>query len=158
MHDGVVFVDAGLRIVKWNRAIELLTGISAASVEQQLWDPAILQLRDQHFKLITADRCPVVQAICDGSQSHQRVLVTGSKQDKISIDAYVTPVLGADGAIHGATLLLQDASSRISLEERLQRLNEKATQDGLTGIANRAEFDRAHQRWVDVHLERRPSL
>ena len=153
MHDGVVFVDAGLRIVKWNRAIELLTGISAASVEQQLWDPAILQLRDQHFKLITADRCPVVQAICDGSQSHQRVLVTGSKQDRISIDAYVTPVLGADGAIHGATLLLQDASSRISLEERLQRLNEKATQDGLTGIANRAEFDRAHQRWVDVHLE-----
>jgi diguanylate cyclase (GGDEF)-like protein/PAS domain S-box-containing protein len=154
MHDGVVFVDAELRIVKWNRAIELLTGISAAEAEQQLWDPAILQLRDEHFKLIPADRCPLVQAIREGGKSHQRVLVTDCKQDKISIDAYVTPVLGADSAIHGATLLLQDASSRIGLEERLQRLNEKATQDCLTGIANRAEFDRAHQRWVALHLER----
>ncbi len=154
MHDGVVFVDAGLRIVKWNRAIEVLTGIPAATAEQQLWDPAMLQLRDEHFKLIAADHCPVVQAIREGSKSHQRVLVTDSKHDKISIDAYVTPVLGADGVIYGAALLLQDASSRISLEERLQRLNEKATQDGLTGIANRAEFDRAHQRWVVLHLER----
>ncbi len=154
MHDGVVFVDAAFRIVKWNRAIELLTGIAAAGAERQLWDPAMLQLRDEHFKLIKADRCPVVQAIREGNRSYQRVLVTDSKQDKISIDAYATPVRGTDGTIYGATLLLQDASSRISLEERLQRLNEKATQDGLTGIANRAEFDRAHQRSVSVHLER----
>jgi len=153
MHDGVVFVDASLRIVKWNRAIELLTGIAAANAEQQVWDPAMLQLRDEHFKLIPADRCPVARAVREGNKSYQRVLVTDSKQEKISIDAYITPVVGADGAIYGATLLLQDASSRISLEERLQRLNEKATQDGLTGIANRAEFDRAHERCVSLHLE-----
>jgi len=154
MHDGVVFVDAGLRIMKWNRAIALLTGISADRVEQQLWDPAILQLRDEHFKLITADRCPVVQAIRNGTSSHKRILVADGKCEKISIDACISPVLGADGAICGATLLLQDASSRVSLEERLQTLNEKASQDGLTGVANRAEFDRAHQRWVALHLER----
>lgn len=154
MHDGVVFVDSGLRIMKWNRAIELLTGISAASAEQQLWDPAILQLRDEHFKLIAADRCPVAQAIQEGHSTHKRVLLTDSKRDKISIDAWVIPVRGADGTICGATLLLQDASSRVSLEERLQRLNETATQDGLTGVANRAEFDRAHPRWVAAHLER----
>lgn len=154
MHDGVVFVDAGLRIMKWNRAIELLTGITAASVEQQLWDPAILQLRDEHFKLITPERCPVVQAIHDGTSSYKRILVSDGQCEKISIDACVSPVLGADGAICGATLLLQDASSRISLEERLKTLNEKASQDGLTGVANRAEFDRAHRRWVALHLER----
>ncbi len=154
MHDGVVFVDVSLRIVKWNRAIELLTGIAAANAEQQLWDPAMLQLRDEHYKLIKAEQCPVARAIREGNRSCQRVLVTDSKQEKISIDAYITPVVGADGAIHGATLLLQDASSRISLEERLQRLNEKATQDGLTGIANRAEFDRAHERCVTLHQER----
>jgi len=154
MHDGVVFVDAALRIMKWNRAIELLTGVSACSVEQQLWDPAILQLRDEHFKLITPDRCPVVQAVREGTSSHKRVLVSDSECEKISIDACVSPVLGADGAICGATLLLQDASSRISLEERLKTLNEKASQDGLTGVANRTEFDRAHERWVALHLER----
>ena len=154
MHDGVVFVDAGLRILKWNRAIQFLTGISSAKMEQQLWDPAVLQWRDEHFKLITADRCPVIQAIRNGARSHKRILVSDGKCEKISIDACVSPVLGADGAICGATLLLQDASSRVSLEERLETLNERASQDGLTGVANRAEFDRAHQRWVALHLER----
>lgn len=154
MHDGVVFVDAGLRILKWNRALELLTGISAASAERQLWTPAILQLRDEHFKLIPVDRCPVAQAIRGGVNSHRRLLVTDSKREKISIDAWIMPVRGADGTVCGATLLLQDASTRISLEERLQRLNEKAAQDGLTGVANRSEFDRAHPRWIEAHRER----
>lgn len=154
MHDGVVFVDAGLRIMKWNRAIEQLTGIPAAQVEQQLWDPATLQLRDEHFKLITADRCPVVQAIRDGTNCRKRILVANGSGEKIAIDACVSPVQGADGVICGATLLLQDASSRVNLEERLQTLNQKATQDGLTSVANRAEFDRAHQRCVALHLER----
>lgn len=154
MHDGVVFVDSGLRILKWNRAIELLTGISAASAERQLWSPAILQLRDEHFKLIPADRCPVAEALREGLNLHRRVLVTDSKRDKLSIDAWIMPVRGAEGTVCGATLLLQDASSRISLEERLQRLNEKAAQDGLTGVANRSEFDRAHQRWIVAHRDR----
>ena len=154
MHDGVVFVDSGLRIIKWNRAIALLTGVSAASAEQQRWDPAILEMRDEHFKLIPAGRCPVAQAIRDGSDSHTRVLVTDSKGDKISIDAWAMPVREVDGTLCGATLLLQDASSRVSLEERLHRLNEKAAQDGLTGVANRSEFDRSHQRWIDTHAER----
>lgn len=154
MHDGVVFVDADLRILKWNRAIEFLTGISAAKMEQQFWDPAILQWRDEHFKLITSDRCPVVQAIRDGTSAHKRILVSDGKCERISIDVCVSPVLSADGAICGATLLLQDASSRVSLEERLETLNEKASQDGLTGVANRAEFDRTHPRWVALHLER----
>jgi diguanylate cyclase (GGDEF)-like protein len=154
MHDGVIFVDSGLRILKWNRAMELLTGISATSAEQQLWDPATLQLRDEHFKLIPVDRCPVAQAMREGRSAHRRLLVTDSKRDKISIDAWIMPVHGTDGTICGATLLLQDASSRVSLEERLQRLNEKATQDGLTGLANRSEFDRAHQHWIEAHFER----
>ncbi len=153
MQDGVVFVDSGLRVTKWNRAMELLTDISAASVEQQLWDPAVLQLRDEHFKLISFDRCPVVQAIRHGASSYQRVLVSDGKCEKIPLDACVSPVLGADGAICGATLLAHNASSRVSLEERLETLNEKASQDGLTGVANRAEFDRSHQRWVASHLE-----
>jgi diguanylate cyclase (GGDEF)-like protein len=61
-------------------------------------------------------------------------------------------VVDALGRVHGATLLLQDASSRVSLEERVQRLHEKVRQDGLTGVANRAEFDRVHPECVELHL------
>lgn len=153
MHDGVVFFDADLNIQRWNHAIETLTGISAACAEHQPWDPAILQMRDQNFKLVTIETCPVVAAVRSGKNITCRLVVSDAKQEKVSVDAHIVPVVGADGRAYGATLLLQDASSRVSLEERVQTLHEKARQDGLTRVANRAELDRVHQEWVRVHLE-----
>lgn len=154
MHDGVVFVDAALRILKWNRSLELLTGVPARTVEHQLWDPGIVQLRDEHYKLIPADQCPVGQAVRDGTCSFKRALITDHRGLKVSVDACAMPVLGVDSLVCGATLLLTDASSRITLEERLHRLKERVARDGLTGVANRAEFDRVHARWVADHLSR----
>ena len=55
----------------------------------------------------------------------------------------------------GAVLLLHDASSEISLEQRCQNLHEKATRDPLTQVANRAEYDRVHELFVAAHLQRR---
>ena len=53
----------------------------------------------------------------------------------------------------GAILLLHDASSEISLERRCQSLHEKATRDPLTQVANRAEFDRVHDLFVEAHQQ-----
>jgi len=154
MHDSVVFLDADLTIRRWNRAIEFLTGIPSTRAENQPWDPAILQVRDENFKLVTAGNCPVTQAIRSGTMASCRLYISDAKQEKVSIDAHITPVVDSEGQVHGATLLLQDASSRISLEERVQTLHERVTQDGLTRVANRAELDRVHKEWVKLHLEK----
>ena len=53
----------------------------------------------------------------------------------------------------GAILLLHDASSEISLEQRCQSLPDKATRDPLTQVANRAEFDRVHAMFVAAHQQ-----
>ena len=42
MHDGVIFVDMNLQIVLWNRGIERLTGIPAASALHERWLPSLL--------------------------------------------------------------------------------------------------------------------
>jgi diguanylate cyclase (GGDEF)-like protein len=154
MYDGVVFVDAGFRILRWNRAVQVLSGITAASVEQQQWDPGLLQLRDEDYKLIGTDQCPVIQAIRDGTPARRRFFISDGDLDKVSMDATAIPVFGPDGSTYGATLILQDASSRVSLEERLNSLNEKAFQDGLTGVANREKLDRTHESWIETHLEK----
>jgi len=52
-------------------------------------------------------------------------------------------------------VLLHDASSQITLEQRIQSLHEQATRDPLTQVANRAEFDRILASCVESHLERR---
>ena len=154
MHDAVIFVDGSLRVVLWNRAAERLTGIPPASIEHKLWDPALVGLRDEQQKLITEADCPVIQAIKSGVQTLRRLSVTGRGGQRVEVDAHLVPVHGKNGVSHGAALLLHDASSQITLEQRVQTLHEKATRDPLTQVANRSEFDRIHATCVQSHLER----
>jgi diguanylate cyclase (GGDEF)-like protein len=96
----------------------------------------------------------VQYAVQTGVQSLQRLCVTARDRKDVAINLHTVPVIGPDGTTHGATLLLHDASSETSLEERCQALHEKATRDPLTGVANRAEFDRVHEQFVAAHVER----
>ena len=157
LHASVVFVDSGLTILKWSRECEALTGLVASSVEGLRWDPGLIQLRDANFSLLAADSCPVINAMQRGSEQRVRLVVTNAQGEKVSVDAHVAPVRGADGRIVGATLLMFDASSQMDLERQVECLHEKASQDGLTKIANRAEFDRRHEALVRTHHERETS-
>jgi diguanylate cyclase (GGDEF)-like protein/PAS domain S-box-containing protein len=154
MHDAVIFVDGSLRVVLWNRAAERLTGIPPASIEHKLWSPTIVSLRDEQQKLILEADCPVIQAIKTGVQTLRRLSVTGRSGQRLEVDAHMVPVHGKNGVSHGAALLMHDASSQITLEQRVQTLHEKATRDPLTQVANRSEFDRIHASCVQSHLER----
>jgi diguanylate cyclase (GGDEF)-like protein/PAS domain S-box-containing protein len=155
MNDAVIFVDHTLRILLWNRAAERLTGIPASSIEDKQWSPSLVSLRDDRQKLISDEECPVIEAIRDGVQTMRRLSITGRNGEKIDVDAQLVPVHGKNSAAYGAALLMHDASSTITLEQRVQSLHEKATRDPLTQAANRAEFDRILAVCVQTHLERK---
>ncbi|MGO8751566.1 MAG: diguanylate cyclase [Thermoguttaceae bacterium] len=155
MHDAVLFVDAGLRIVGWNHAAERLTGIAADSVCRHPWSPSLLNMQDEKGAWIAEDDCPVVSAVRTGTQSLRRLTICGPIGRLISVDSHAIPVMADDGAVCGAAIVLHDASSEISLEERCQTLHERATKDPLTQVANRAEFDRVHELFVHAHREQR---
>lgn len=154
MHDAVVFVDTGQRVLLWNRAAERMTGISATSVYQKQWSPELVGMGDEQDQRIEEADCPVAYAMGSVVQTIRRLTIAGRGDQRLAINAHIAPVLGRDGVPHGATLLLHDASSQITLEERVQLLHEKATHDPLTQIANRAEFDRVHSLFIETHLER----
>lgn len=153
MHDAVVFVDGAMKILLWNRAAERLTGIQSAAVLQKQWVPSLVDMRDERERDISDAECPVLHAIQSSVQNNRRLTIAGRKSGRIAVDAHMVPVVGRDGVSHGATLLLHDASSQITLEERVETLHVKATQDPLTQIANRAEFDRTLSQFVSTHLE-----
>ncbi len=154
MHDGVVFVDSQLKITHWNRSAERLTGIAPSSVRQKQWVPSLIAMRDERGKAVSDEGCPVVEAMRSGTQLLRRLKISGRTRGKVvSIDLHVSPLLGPDGSPRGATVVLHDASSRTTLEERVQTLYEKATRDPLTKCANRAEFDRVFPLFVATHLE-----
>ncbi len=154
MHDAVVFVDAGLRVVLWNHGAERLTGISSESIYHRRWAPSLLNMRDEKGEPLAECECPVACVVRSGVQSLRRLTVTGRTGRPVPVDAHVMPVATDEGTIRGAILLLHDASSEISLEQRCQNLHQKATLDPLTQVGNRAEFDRVHEMFVKAHLER----
>jgi diguanylate cyclase (GGDEF)-like protein/PAS domain S-box-containing protein len=154
MHDGVIFVDTQLNVLLWNRAAELLTGQAATEVLHRRWSPEIIGLRDENNLNIEPRNSPVQLALNSRIQTLRRLTVSGRNKERVSVDVHAVPVIGHDGILHGATLLLHDASSQINLEERVQTLHMKATRDPLTQIANRAEFDRVHAELVDTYQSR----
>lgn len=153
MHDAVIFVDEKLRVTVWNRAAERLTGITGHSIVGNIWTPDLVRLKDERGKSIPDEECPIKHAMKSGAQSFRRLTLLGKGKDRVSADVHVTPVLRADGTGKGATIILHDASSQITLEERVESLNERATQDPLTKLANRAEFDRGLEVFVGTYHE-----
>jgi diguanylate cyclase (GGDEF)-like protein len=154
MYDAVVFLDNNLQVTLWNRGAERLTGLDGAAVFQRPFRPSLFHLRNERGDAYSDADCPVAHALHSGVQSMRRVLIRGRNDRDVAVDVHIMPVVPSEGTIHGVTLLLHDVSPEASLEERCQRLHEKAIRDPLTQVANRAEFDRVHGIFVETHLQR----
>lgn len=153
MHDGVVFVDSQLRIFLWNQGAERLTGIAGMAVYQRTWLPSLVKLRNERNEIVAQRNCPVAKALQTGIQSLQRMFIAGRNDVETPVDLHAIPVVGRDGTSYGVTLMLHDVSSETSLEEKCESLHSQATQDPLTQVANRAEFDRVHALFLQTHTE-----
>ncbi len=153
LHDGLVYVDSQLRIFHWNSGAERMTGIDGTAAESRLWTPALLELRNDKGSLIPETDCAVAEAVRTGMPSLDRLSISGRDGSDVTVDVNVLPIIGDDGTTHGATVLLHDVSSETTLEERCQDLQTRVTEDPLTKIANRAEFDRVHAAFITEHME-----
>src|SRR5690606_7755745 len=102
---------------------------------------------------IADSRCPTYSALVSGVQALHRVTILGRNGRHVEMDLHVMPVRGSDGTHFGAAVLLHDATSQVSLEEKCQSLYDQATKDPLTQVANRAEFNRVLENFIEVHQE-----
>ena len=155
MRDAVIFVDVSLRITLWNQGAERLTGIPGAGVLQRHFSPEMFDLHTDAGARVFDDMCPVADALKANEIRIRRYILRGRQQKEVTVEMQVVPVTSDDGRPHGAAVLLRDVSPELSLEARCQSLHQAATKDPLTGVANRAEFNRVHQMFVMAHLERK---
>ena len=153
MRDGVVYVDSQLRIFHWSSGVERLSGIDRSAAENHIWTPDLLDMRGENGGLLPESECPVAKALQRGSPSLNRLNILKRTGNELTVDLHVLPMTGVDGTTHGATILLHDVSSEMTLEERCQDLQDRVTEDPLTKVANRAEFDRVHAEFVKEHFK-----
>ena len=154
MHDAVMFVDNSLQITFWNHGAERLTGLAADAVVGRQWLPKLIEMLNDRGLVIPDGECPVAHAVSNSVQLVRRHTITGRGGGEVQVNVHIIPVVSARGVKQGATVLLHDMSNETTLEEQIQTLNAKATQDPLTKVANRAEFDRSLSKFVHTHLER----
>lgn len=155
LREAVVFVDTSLRIVLWNRGAERLTGIPAARATGRHWTPEFVGMRDGRGSRLQNDDCPARFALSHEQPWLRRVLLKGCDGNHVAVDLRVVPVVERGQKLVGATLLIHDLSSEITLREQCASLQQMMARDALTQVANRAEFDRAHQLAVARASERR---
>ncbi|WP_197528143.1 diguanylate cyclase domain-containing protein [Posidoniimonas polymericola] len=153
MHDGVVFVSPHRQILLWNTGAERMTGVGSSAAVGQTLTPSLLVMSASDGRLLDDTECPIAEAINTGAPNVQRMSVIGRKGKHIEVDLHSIPVCSPSQGILGATVLLHDASSEASLEQRCQALHVEMTKDPMTQVANRAEFDRALAMFVDAHQE-----
>ena len=151
--EGAFFIDPGGVIANWNRAVARQTGITAEGMVGQTWDPSLLKMKHANGRIARYQDCPVLRAIHSGQKSRQGVMVRGGDGDFLHIDLHVVPVVSCSGYQVGVLVLMRDATSEQDLEERVSQLHLQATSDPLTGVANRAEFDRWHRESIEKHTE-----
>ncbi|MGC4004459.1 MAG: PAS domain-containing protein [Pirellulales bacterium] len=120
MYDAVIFVDVNHAVTFWNRGSERLTGIAPGTVHQRLYSSDLLNMRDERGVAITVIDCPVLYALKLRVQSMRRMLIRGRNGEDLPVNVHTIPVVDDEGLLHGATILLHDATGEVSLEEQCQ--------------------------------------
>jgi PAS domain S-box-containing protein len=135
LDNGLLVVDLNDRVVRWNRALERLYGVSRAAASGHalgdLFDPAFVEAvraaRRDTPDGATLSRVPLVAR---GDRAGETLVV----------NAAVVPLRAEDGqgiATAGTILIVEDVTARVQLEEQL-RLSEKMASIGLlaAGVAH----------------------
>ncbi len=153
MPDGILYTNSELVVTAWNRAAAQITGISSESLIDQLWSSKLLKMRDAEGRFVHENNCPIAECIVTGRKVHCSVSIRSASGSTLQIDLLVEPILDEKGTLQGLAAVFRDATSTQIMEQKVETLHKKAIRDPLTGIANRAEFDRFHASSIERHLE-----
>lgn len=139
MADGMISTDEQSRIVFMNPAAEALTGYVAADVKGR-FACDIFQLRSETTG--TSLPCPAELCIEHATpirSDDDSVLVSRTGQQR-DIRCTASPVVMQGGKVSGVVLVFQDVTQSRALQRQLAH---SAAHDDLTGLPNRAAFERA---------------
>lgn len=140
LQDCVVFVDAEGTVVRWNPAMEQLTGINASAVVAQTWSSDAIGLRDLlHEK--HSSSCPVRHCLSDNVAITRPMMLERPGAEPLQVRVRVNPVIDHSDGKRGVLVIIRDVSNQENLERQVESLHHQATSDPLTGIANRAFFN-----------------
>jgi diguanylate cyclase (GGDEF)-like protein/PAS domain S-box-containing protein len=151
MRDGAIFVDPTGRIRSWSQTVEVMTGMSSGKVIGTMMTPGLLRLSDVNGIEISKAACPVQECLRTGRKKCGEFKIVGRSGRETKVEMTFVPVKTDNGTLEGAIILLHDSSVQMDLKRQLKDLYEFSMLDPLTQVANRAEFERVLDQYVQAN-------
>lgn len=137
--DGMISTDADGRVIFMNSAAELLTGVSSSDgLGRPVRDVFPLSSGETHERL----PCPVTQCLATSEVAYidGDVVLIGPNGVERDIRCTASPVMAGERGLSGVVLVFQDVTQSRAMQRELAH---SAAHDDLTGLPNRAAFERA---------------
>jgi diguanylate cyclase (GGDEF)-like protein/PAS domain S-box-containing protein len=137
--EGVITTDTQGVIDYLNGAAEKLTGVvREQGVGRRLSE--LMAFVDEADRKDLGD--PVARCLADRRRvglGRRALLVSTDGSREVSVELTASPIIGPGEAVAGAVVIMHDVSEMRGLT---QRISYQAAHDALTGLVNRAEFER----------------
>jgi diguanylate cyclase (GGDEF)-like protein/PAS domain S-box-containing protein len=137
--EGVVTTDTQGAIDYMNEAAEALTGTGRSSgIGKQLTD--LIALVDEADRKSLGD--PVMKCLAERrrvSLGRRALMLSRQSTKEFSVELTASPIRGPDNQVAGCVIIFHDVSE---LRGLARQMSYQATHDALTGLVNRAEFER----------------
>jgi diguanylate cyclase (GGDEF)-like protein/PAS domain S-box-containing protein len=160
----VFVLDTSARVIIWNRACERLTGVMAAEVigTRDHWRSFFEEQRPTLAELLIQERIEDTREVHQlhprqGQPNHLSAeswcdMPRMGRRRYLASDA--SPIFDERGKLSAVVQTLRDMTDEKLAQIALEQL---ATRDGLTGLANRRCFDETlHAEWARAQRQRQP--
>jgi diguanylate cyclase (GGDEF)-like protein/PAS domain S-box-containing protein len=137
LFEGVYTVNKERTITSWNDGAQQITGFSAQEVVNRHCYDNILNHVDEHGVALCFSGCPLHATIEDGSLRSAIVFLQHKDGHRLPVKIKAIPMLNAQGEIDGAIEIFTEVQSEKAFQTHLDQLKKEASEDVLTGVANR---------------------
>jgi diguanylate cyclase (GGDEF)-like protein len=141
IREAVILFDRNHSVLGWNRAAEALLELGENRIDLNWLCQRITQ-PPKGEKPQSSPSVSMRMAIEKNLVWNQSALINLAERSPIPVDVQLVPMTTPGNQVIGNLMMLHDATYKVNLQQEVEQLRVKTISDPLTGVANRAEFER----------------